>query len=399
MRMLSFTLHFILVSASFAFGQTTFTYSYEPAAPLPGATVAHAGVRLDDGRVLVVGGYGKLFGLPLAVNLGRVYDPQTKQWQALESPMQVGRIAPGLCKLPHGRVLIAGGTGPDGSYLRDVELFDPKADSFIPVGIMAVSRKRPVLNALPDGRVLITGTRREAELAVADPNAPAGWRLIPLASHNHFLHEEHAALALADGSVLVIGGRTNHMERFIPGRNVFEPCEAALPEVIDDMAAIQLYNGKVLIAGGQRIYTSDCVANTWRYDPQADQLESGPELTPTAGGKSYPGASDIQAVDLFPGIPVKQGRYILLAGGEWDPGKVAHHQDSPLDSAWIYLAKENRLVPVGPMPHAHDDFAAVLLADSDPHVRRILLVGGYGPNDTFQSHCDLFLFQSAGFEP
>ena len=370
------------------------SWSYEQAADLPGATIAHSAVKLDDGRVLVVGGYGKLFGAPLAVNLARIYYPPEDRWDVLGNRMSMGSVSPGLLKLSDGRVLIAGGTGQHRHALRNVELYDPATDTFSTVGYMSTVRRRPLLNKLQDGRILITGGARTADLVTFEENQPAGLHLKKLPARTLYRHDEHATVSLPDGSVLLVGGRTNKLERFAPKENSFIACNAAFAEPLDDTATILLFDGRVLIAGGQRIYSSRCVANTWLYDPVADRLIDGPALEPTSRGKKVPGAADIVAVDLYAGDQRRWGRYILLAGGEWDPGKLqSQKRDVILDSAWVYDAQMNRLIDVGPMPRGHDDFAAVCISSPDEAVRRVLLIGGYDYDDRFHSRCDLLFLR------
>ena len=94
-------------------------------------------------------------------------------------------------------------------------------------------------------------------------------------------------------------------------------------------------------------------------------------------------------VDLFANDKSLAGRYILLCGGEWDPGKKSGAPDIVLDAAQVYNARANRLIDVGPMRYAHDDFAAVPLPAS-PDAAKVLIIGGYGARDKMQSACEIF---------
>ena len=366
------------------------SFGFREVARIPAGTAAHSAVVLANGDVLVVGGLGKLFGLPLAVNLGRVYDVQTEQWRVIEATMTVGRIAAGVVLLTDGKVLIAGGYSQDRRPLDRVEIFDPEDESFTYVGKMRKARARPRLNLLADGRVLISGDSRQCEIFERVDGA-CNIRFLETSTHDY--HKDHAAVTLADGSVLLVGGRGAGIERFEPASETYIKCKARLPEVIDDQAAMLLFNGKVLLAGGQRVYSMDSVDATWLYDPQADRLEDGPKLMPRFRGEPVAGAADVVAVDLFSDDVEKWGRFILLCGGEYDPGREGKGKDVVLDFACVYDVEGNRLMDAGRMLHERDEFAGVALPPADGDAR-VLLIGGYKSGDKVQSTCELFWWQA-----
>ena len=84
----------------------------------------------------------------------------------------------------------------------------------------------------------------------------------------------------------------------------------------------------------------------------------------------------------------RRGRYILLCGGEFDPGK-GKGPDTVLDWAVIFDAQRETLIDVGPMRHAHDDFAAAPLPPAGDD-GRALIIGGFGPKDSFLPYCEIF---------
>jgi len=394
--------------------QQSATCRFVVAARMPGATAAHSGVVLADGKVLVTGGYSKLFGrLPFASTLGRIYDPRPSKmelpdaekeypWRLTEGGMNYGRLLHNSILLPGGKVLIAGGIGQHGRPLRSMELYDPKTEQFTVLPEMSVARKNPGLNLLADGKVLITGSSLRGDIFEVSKEAPSGYRVRQTKGQAMVKHTDHACLTLKDGTVLLITGRNDCLERFDPCTESFMLCRVKMPQVYDDQAAAVLYNGKVLIAGGQEVFSNRCTNLAWIYDPQTDTLVDGPVLVPTSKGIRQDGVSDLGVVDLF--LPVrgessskenKSGHFILFCGGEYDPGK-GPQKDTILDSAWIYDAKRNQFLDVGPMLTGHDDFAAVaLLAERDHSGQmnchgRVLIMGGYGADDLFQANCEIF---------
>ena len=195
-------------------------------------------------------------------------------------------------------------------------------------------------------------------------------------------------MTLADGSVLLVGGRVTILDRFDPCTETFTRCKARLPVVLDDQAAALLYDGTVLLAGGQEVYSNRCISETWIYDPEADTLAVGPGLSASSKGQPQPGSADLAGVDLFAHDPQRRGRYVLLCGGEYDPGR-GDEPDIVLDFAQVYDAANRRLIDVGPMGSGHDDFAAVALT-GPADLATALIIGGYVDGDVFASHCEIF---------
>ena len=356
---------------------------------LPAGTAAHAAAALADGTVLVTGGYGTLFGrIPLATGLARLYDPQTGTWRLARGQMRYPRLFHSSLVLADGRVLLAGGVGQNGKALRIVELYDPQTEMFDLLPPMEAERRNPRMNLLPGGRILITGWTRYGEILEPSEDGPGGYAIRRTQGTMRVRHVDHAGVSLNDGSVLLITGLNRRLERYDPVTDQFTLSKNALPEVYDDQAAALLYDGRVFISGGQEVYSNRCTNRTWFYDPNTDYLAEGPELPMGKGIGGARGVSDMMVVDLFAQDPARKGRYFLLCGGEDDPGR-GDEADIILDQAWLFDAFRRRVVEVGPMITAHDDFAAVYLPPQEGWVRA-LIIAGHGPNDSFQRNCEIF---------
>lgn len=181
-------------------------------APLPEARAFHSATLLVDGRVLVVGGDS-----PAGIgSTAAVFDPVTGVWASV--PMLEARKRHTATLLPDGRVLIAGGQGP-GGFLATAELFDPATDTFAPAATLPEPRVDHAAEALGDGtpgpgpRVVVSGgfvvsgsgSAFVATALVYEPDAGLGtW--VAVAPMNE-VRSAHAAVLLADGRVLVVGGR------------------------------------------------------------------------------------------------------------------------------------------------------------------------------------------------
>src|SRR6185436_17560976 len=109
-----------------------------------------SGVRLQNGKVLFVGGNGT----------AELFDPETNTSSTRQ--MQAPRSFAAVTLLESGKVLVTGGVQFTATlpwiYHATAELYDPDLDAFVPVGAsMADARYFHQATRLRDGRVLITG--------------------------------------------------------------------------------------------------------------------------------------------------------------------------------------------------------------------------------------------------
>jgi hypothetical protein len=174
---------------------------------------SHTATLLDDGMVLVVG--GRVFG-PFMAHGAELYDPTSGTWIATAAPSAV-RVEHTATLLRNGKVLVAGGVKSNaiGVELDSAELFDPITRTFGATGKLQIARNRQTATLLQSGRVLIAGgfrfivdgdlkipsTLRVAELY--DPDT-GQWTV---STEMNGVRAEHTATSLADGTVLVAGGR------------------------------------------------------------------------------------------------------------------------------------------------------------------------------------------------
>ncbi len=156
------------------------------------ARTGHVAVRLRDGRVLLAGGKTgngrgessaqKLFSLA-PLDTAEVFDPRTGKFKA------VGRMAKphylaSATLLDDGTVLVAGGwrlKGPIVVGMRVAELFDPTTGTFSTVGPLQVGRLEGTATLLHNGQVLIAGglDNQGGITATAELYDPATRNFIP----------------------------------------------------------------------------------------------------------------------------------------------------------------------------------------------------------------------------
>ncbi|OJH41209.1 kelch repeat-containing protein [Cystobacter ferrugineus] len=260
----------------------------------------HTMTRLADGRVLLVGGSTR----PNA----ELYVPALGGWRAAGLLHKL-RYHPTATLLPDGRVLVVGGATAEygGEVLGSSELYDPSSDTWSLTGTLGTARKQHTATLLPDGRVLVVGGVDGSgnPLASAEAFDPATGSFSPV-SATRVGHGVHTATALADGRVLVVGG-------LVPGipsaasAELYDPTTdtwtATGPVRTSRRAhtATLLPGGEVLVAGGYHPFTGiltaaerfDPVSGTWsdtapmnvdRYGHTATLLRDGTVLA--VGGVS-----------------------------------------------------------------------------------------------------------------
>ncbi|MGW4523641.1 DUF6603 domain-containing protein [Amycolatopsis sp. NPDC004378] len=311
---------------------------------------------------------GLLHVIPAAEAVGTPGVPGT--WSpagVLPAPVSTVDAVP----LTTGRVLLAGGTGPDGEAVATTTLFDPTADSWTAGAALGTARRRHTTTRLDDGRLLTAGGRgTDAVLAtaeVADPAASA-WR--PAAALGVARHG-HSATKLLGGRVLVAGGSgvrpgqddgaLTACEAFDPGTGTWAP----LPPMTDartDHQAVLLQNGDVLVVGGavprgngrsgQLAYCEvfDRTREDWVVTGSLAQARTGHQATLLPDGT----------------VLVTGGDPVVAPDGTLDPhGLATAERYDPKDGTWR---------PAAPMPGGGRTGHRALLLGSG----LVLVTGGTG---------------------
>jgi N-acetylneuraminic acid mutarotase len=223
---------------------------------------AHAAVRLQDGKVLVAGGWDNG---PLAS--AELYDPGTGTWSQTGS-LNVARYWHSMTLLQDGRVLAAKGSD-DGdlvSTLASAEVYDPATRKWTRVADSGWGSVFHTATLLASGKVLFTSGNgggvggdvvyHSAELF--DPGT-ATWTAASFLLEPRY---QHTATLLASGAVLVTGGAAqfSHFPTlgYVTRAAVewFDPATSAWSSAADmstpriGHTATALLDGSVLVAGG-----------------------------------------------------------------------------------------------------------------------------------------------------
>ncbi len=189
------------------------TRRFSAAASLSTARVAHAGVTLYGGKVLVAGGGNLSVTSPAEyLSSAELYDPASNSWRAA-GEMTTPRANHTATLLADGRILVAGGLNSVGRGIAGAEIYSPATNSWSPAGAMREARYHHTATILPNRKVLVTGGHQltgdgsTVALSSAELYDPASnsWAKAP---RMRVPRDNHTATSLPDGRVLVVGGGT-----------------------------------------------------------------------------------------------------------------------------------------------------------------------------------------------
>ncbi len=285
--------------------------SFGPTGSMGTARYAAVAAPLQDGRVLVAGGYYDDSGGDHYLASAEVFNPATNSFSSAGvGPMGTLRRGAVAAPLPDGRVLVAGGSYNDGvdHDLASAEVFNPATDDFTPVGAMGTPRVRAAAAPLPGGRVLVAGGNDGAtRLSSAEVFNPATNAFTPVADMGTD-RARAAASPLPDGRVLIAGGTNgaplSSAAVFDPATNSFSSAGlGAMSTARQAPVAAPLPDGRVLVSGGV------FVEGVGGYQASAEVFNPATSSFSSAGIGAM-GTARTGAV----AAPLPDGR-VLVAGG------------------------------------------------------------------------------------
>jgi hypothetical protein len=244
-------------SATTATAQTSGTWT--ATGSMNTARLDHTATRLNNGKVLVAGGYYDASGNITAS--AELYDPGTGVWTPTGS-MTTVRVDHTATLLPDGRVLVAGGWVSYVTPTASVEIYDPGTGTWTATGGMNIRRAQHMATLVTSGPLsgmvlVVSGldenyiTQSSAELY--DPNTGL-W--VNTGSMTIARYWDSASPAiLPDGSVLVVGGTIccpyhwlNEAELYDSVSQTWTPTSTKMTTANEE--TILLPDGRVLVAGG-----------------------------------------------------------------------------------------------------------------------------------------------------
>ncbi len=383
-----FSLFFLLkigVQPAFAAGTFTFTSNMHY------ARWNHTSTTLQNGKVLVVGGTECLIpnndGLCSGGGLSKtaeLYDPATGTWSDTGS-FTIARESHTATLLNDGRVLITGGFGcvlfaDDGSCWNNgrvatTEIYDPASGTWSTTGSLTYGRFSHTATLLADGKVLVVGGEtnfdgRSASVELYDPTSGI-WSSVTDIPHGRV---DHTSTLLNNGKVIVVGGDTciifnengcadhgitNISELFDPSTGTWSSTGNLNHQRRQHTATI-LNNGKVLVAGGAECFSVDIDG---RCDNGTPRSSSSELYDPTTGTWSTAGDFTVGRFDHT--MTLLANGKVLIAGGNgtgFNSRTTLSVVYDPATGIWSDSDDLNQ---------ARFDHSATLLADG-----KVLITGG-----------------------
>ena len=356
-------------------------------------TFGHKALLLDDGRVLVSGGFNGVANnnvvIPFPSAYSQIYSPDTGLWKAVGGlPTEEGDRATGpilqnsAVKLPDGSVLVFGiDFGDDETSSGVVYQLNQALDTWEFVADGGLPRFETSMLVLPDGRVLVAGgvdlsgegsssiyPDVSPHVEIFDP-ATGSWARgsdMPQAGSRP-LHEFVLLPDQPDGRVLAI--YDDFWDSEGPISRIYDPAKdtwgvtGPMRLVRGTPVAIVLVDGRVLLTtAGDSL--SDGRAASYLYDPESNTWETD-DNRDTRIVRPLNHARENHALTLLP-----DGRVLASGGDDFFEGAAAQDHRGiteifdPATGEWAEGPKLHEL---------RTNHTATLLLDG-----RILLTGGIG---------------------
>jgi len=308
--------------------------------------------------------------------------------------MTVPRFIHRTAKLTDGRVLLTGGqvqNAPASVITNSVDAFNPADNSVAPVGPMTIRRWSHTATTLADGRVLVTGGRTGSTaatgivLATAEIYDPLTNEWTETAGPMSVARRSHTATLLPNGKVLIVGGGngvSTTTSQPIQSVELFDPA-TGLFTVIGNMlaprsahSAILLDDGTVLISGGSTGTGTLFPTNTAEvFDPADNSFTAV-------------GPMNFSHLAQLPG-KLRDGR--VVQGSSYYNETHTSAGGRITDESEIYDPVTRTFTPVAPMFKQRIDIGAQGLLDGT-----LLIAGGVTTSPNFPS---IFQPTSEVFDP
>lgn len=222
--------------------------TFTPTGNLNTARGQHTATLLQNGTVLIVGGSNGSGN----VGSAEIYNPATGTFTATGT-LNTARTMHTATMLPSGQVLVAGGLDPNGNNLASAELFNPYTGAFTLTGSLNTARSQHTATLLNTGLVLFAGGNPAAAQTSAELFDPSSGTFTATGSLNTGRFD-HTATLLNDGTVLIVGGSNSNgtvanAELFSTGSGTFTPTGSLTTARFEHTASL-LNNGTVLASAG-----------------------------------------------------------------------------------------------------------------------------------------------------
>lgn len=249
----------------------------------------HAGVKLLDGTVLLVGGQQNTAAPEDYFNDAEIYDPDTATFSTLASTMGIARTQLRAVLMANGKVLISGGQD-DSNVYASAHIYDPASGSFtVSNNDMTESRYNHASVLLDNGNVLVTGGNNGVAVTGSANLFNPSTGTFAAAANMKIDREGHFAIKLNTGQVLVIGGYSG-VGGYLSTAELYDPVANTFTYTLNSLGAAgwlgsgcMLDDGSIFFSGG-RSAAAQVTASASKYDiVTANFVNQGLMLTQRCG--------------------------------------------------------------------------------------------------------------------
>ena len=369
-RSVSLTALFLLtLSSSWAFAQSSQTF--RPTGNLHTGRNTHRAIMLNDGTVLIAGGYDVNEN---ALASSELYSPATGTFTTTGS-LNVARRNCSITLLDDGTVLLAGGYDSSFNTLASAEIYHPGAGTFTITGNLTTARADLAATRLSDGTVLIAGgfDNSGRPLSSAELYIPATGTFVATGSLNT-ARGFSTATALMNGAILIAGGwgtggALSSAELYDPATKLFSSTGSLNGARVRHTATI-LNGGNVLIVGGE--------------DSANNMLSTAELYNPIQGRFTLTGSLNTARGDSAATL-LTNGTVLVEGGFACQPSSCSTSQMDMSASAEIYDPASGAFSVTGSLATARQVHTATLLLDGT-----VLVAGGWSDFNSGLTSAELY---------
>lgn len=184
-------------------------------------------------------------------------------WHVMER-MQESRAFHTATRLNDGRVLVVGGVSANwNAAVASTEIYDPKTNKWTSAGTLPEPRARHTATLLNSGKVLVVGGHDASGTELTkvleyDPTGSGSWSVAGALSQGRFNHDAVLLTSTSTGEVLVMGGGVRGGIDGLTSAELYNPVSRGWTSVSsgtlekgrEGVVAVEMSGNRVLAVGG-----------------------------------------------------------------------------------------------------------------------------------------------------